>query len=176
MSKSSYIIEKNKEINAAVQFAINEHLFVLNSDIVLPTRSGQINDTRLFATVKARDKIYNNMISIIDNPDIDLAIRDKYQKEILSGLKKTMEELVFKIIRRPLRTQMPETDADDEYSDTEETSDDIISTISDAVKAATDLVLLIRNKIAVIEAPEEAQKAIIDNEIIPSIAERYAEN
>ena len=179
MAKSSYITKKRTEINSAVEFAIEEHLAVLNSDIILPEKKNKVNEIRLLPTVKSREIVYNNLISLLDNPDISESIKNKSEKKTIAGLKKTMEELIEKIIKRPMRVdQMVKDFVDDKFPDFEvdETSDDIISSISNAVKVAIDLVISIKDKIAVLEDPETHKKEKIDNEIIPSIAERYAIN
>ena len=179
MAKSSYISKKRTEINSAVEFAIEEHLAVLNSDIILPEKKNKVNEIRLLPTVKSREIVYNNLISLLDNPDISESIKNKSEKKTIAGLKKTMEELIEKIIKRPMRVdQMVKDFVDDKFPDFEvdETSDDIISSISNAVKVAIDLVISIKDKIAILEDPETHKKEKIDNEIIPSIAERYAIN
>ena len=179
MAKSSYITQKRTEINSAVEFAIEEHLAVLNSDIILPEKKNKVNEIRLLPTVKSREIVYNNLISLLDNPDISESIKNKSEKKTIAGLKKTMEELIEKIIKRPMRVdQMVKDFVDDKFPDFEvdETSDDIISSISNAVKVAIDLVISIKDKIAILEDPETHKKEKIDNEIIPSIAERYAIN
>ena len=179
MAKSSYITKKRTEINSAVEFAIEEHLAVLNSDIILPEKKNKVNEIRLLPTVKSREIVYNNLISLLDNPDISESIKNKSEKKTIAGLKKTMEELIEKIIKRPMRDeQMVKDFVDDKFPDFEvdETSDDIISSISNAVKVAIDLVISIKDKIAILEDPETHKKEKIDNEIIPSIAERYAIN
>lgn len=179
MAKSSYISKKRTEINSAVEFAIEEHLAVLNSDIILPEKKNKVNEIRLLPTVKSREIVYNNLISLLDNPDISESIKNKSEKKTIAGLKKTMEELIEKIIKRPMRVeQMVKDFVDDKFPDfdVDETSDDIISSISNAVKVAIDLVISIKDKIAILEDPETHKKEKIDNEIIPSIAERYAIN
>ena len=90
-----------------------------------------------------------------------------------------MDELLEKIIRRPMRIELDiPVDFEDRLPglETEETSDDIISSISNAVKVAIDLVNSIKDKIAILEDPETHKKEKIDNEVIPSIIERYARN
>jgi|GEM_PF-6406810 len=179
MAKSSYITKKRTEINSAVEFAIEEHLAVLNSDIILPEKKNKVNEIRLLPTVKSRQIVYNNLISLLDNADISESIKKKSEKKTIAGLKKTMEELIEKIIKRPMRVdQMVKDFVDDKFPDFEvdETSDDIISSISNAVKEAIDLVISIKDKIAILEDPETHKKEKIDNEIIPSITERYAIN
>lgn len=179
MAKSSYISKKRTEINIAIEFAIEEHLAVLNSDIILPEKKNKINEIRLLPTVKSREIVYNNLISLLNNPNISESIKKKSEKKTIAGLKKTMEELIEKIIKRPMRAdQMVKDFVDDKFPDFEvdETSDDIISSISNAVKVAIDLVISIKDKIAILEDPETHKKEKIDNEIIPSIAERYAIN
>lgn len=187
MAKSKYISGKRIEINSAIEFAISEHLAVLNSDIILPQKKVngilQINEVRLLPTVKSREIIANNLIALLDNPDISDVIKRKSEAKTITGLKKTMEELISKIIRRPLRVDQDAVN--DDYDDDkdslpmtmlDETSDDIVSSISNAVKVAIDLVISIKDKIAIMEDPETHKKDKIENEVIPSIAERYARN
>lgn len=191
MAKSKYIEAKKTEINNAIEFAIEEHLTVLNSDIILPEKKvngvPRINDVRLLPTVKSREIVYENLIALLDNPDISQAIKTKSEKKTIAGLKKTMDELLSKIIRRPMRVELQEIAETEEDEDDDklpnspfemiaETSDDIISSISNAVNAAIKIVLSIKDKIAILEDPETHKKDKIDNEIIPSIAERYARN
>lgn len=182
MAKSKYISGKRIEINSAIEFAISEHLAVLNSDIILPQKKVngvlQINEVRLLPTVKSREIIANNLIALLDNPDISDVIKRKSEAKTITGLKKTMEELISKIIRRPLRVDQ---DLMEEIEDAlpmqmDETSDDIVSSISNAVKVAIDLVISIKDKISILEDPEAHKKNKIDNESIPSMAERYARN
>lgn len=182
MAKSKYISDKRIEINSAIEFAIEEHLLVLNSDIILPEKKVngvyKINEVRLLPTVKSREIVYNNLISLLDNPDVSPSIKSKAEPKTIKGLKKTMDEVIEKIIRRPLRVDQEVIDV---IEDTlpmivEETSDDIISSISNAVKVAIDLVISIKDKIAILEDPETHKKEKIDNEVIPSMAERYARN
>lgn len=182
MAKSKYISGKRIEINSAIEFAISEHLAVLNSDIILPQKKVngvlQINEVRLLPTVKSREIIANNLIALLDNPDISDVIKRKSEAKTITGLKKTMEELISKIIRRPLRVDQ---DLMEEIEDAlpmqmDETSDDIVSSISNAVKVAIDLVISIKDKISILEDPEAHKKNKIDNELIPSMAERYARN
>ena len=88
-----------------------------------------------------------------------------------------MDELIAKIIRRPLTVDQDTIEmTEDSILMPDETSDDIISSISNAVKVAIDLVISIKDKIAIMEDPETHKREKIENEIIPSIAERYARN
>ena len=191
MAKSKYVTGKRIEINSAIEFAIEEHLGVLNSDIILPMKRDKfkndiVNDVRLLPTVKSREIVYNNLISLLDNPDINPSIKAKSEAKTIAGLKKTMEELIKKIIKRPLRGAEETEDSFSEEDDNEDkipmsglipiedASDGIVSSISNAVKVAIDLVISIKDKIAILEDPETHKREKIDNEIIPSIAERYA--
>lgn len=181
MAKSKYVSGKRIEINSAIEFAIAEHLLILNSEIILPEKKVngvfKINEVRLLPTVKSREIVYNNLVSMLDNPDISEAIKKKSEPKTMSGLKKTMDELIEKIIRRPLRVDQDTIEmTQDSILMPDETSDDIISSISNAVKVAIDLVISIKDKIAIMEDPETHKREKIENEIIPSIAERYARN
>lgn len=181
MAKSKYVSGKRIEINSAIEFAIAEHLSILNSEIILPEKKVngvfKINEVRLLPTVKSREIVYNNLVSMLDNPDISEAIKKKSEPKTMSGLKKTMDELIGKIIRRPLRVDQDTIEmTEDSILMPDETSDDIISSISNAVKVAIDLVISIKDKIAIMEDPETHKREKIENEIIPSIAERYARN
>lgn len=125
---------------------------------------------------------------MMDNPDLSEYVKNKATPMVLSGLKKTMEELTSKILYRPIRSSIEDVVSssqksvvkdDDEYFGPEilmESSDDIAASVSDAVKSASDLVFIIYNRIAQMENPEEAKKQKVENQIIPSIAERYAKN
>ena len=181
MAKSKYVSGKRIEINSAIEFAIAEHLSILNSEIILPEKKVngvfKINEVRLLPTVKSREIVYNNLVSMLDNPDISEAIKKKSEPKTMSGLKKTMDELIGKIIRRPLRVDQDTIEmTEDSILMPDETSDDNISSISNAVKVAIDLVISIKDKIAIMEDPETHKREKIENEIIPSIAERYARN
>ena len=161
--------QKNrKETNTAVEFAIEQHLAILNSEIIMPTKKGRVNEIKLLATVKAREKIFNNVISLLDNEDLSEAIKVKSKKSTVDGLKKTRSELLDKVVKRPMRVDV--TNPDDE-----ETSDDIISAVSDAVKTATDIVFLIERRIELYEDPELLEKEMIEY-TGSNIAEQYAEN
>lgn len=161
--------QKNrKETNTAVEFAIEQHLAILNSEIIMPTKKGRVNEIKLLATVKAREKIFNNVISLLDNEDLSEAIKDKSKKATVDGLKKTRFELLDKVVKRPMRV-------DAINPDDEETSDDIISAVSDAVKTATDIVFLIERRIELYEDPELLEKEMKEY-TGSNIAEQYAEN
>lgn len=161
--------QKNrKETNTAVEFAIEQHLAILNSEIIMPTKKGKVNEIKLLATVKAREKIFNNVISLLDNEDLSEEIKDKSKKATVDGLKKTRFELLDKVVKRPMRVDA--TNPDDE-----ETSDDIISAVSDAVKTATDIVFLIERRIELYEDPELLEKEMKEY-TGSNIAEQYAEN
>ena len=161
--------QKNrKETNTAVEFAIEQHLAILNSEIIMPTKKGKVNEIKLLATVKAREKIFNNVISLLDNEDLSDTIKGKSKKSTLDGLKKTRSELLEKVVKRPMRVEL--TRPEDE-----ETSDDIISAVSDAVKTATDIVFLIETRIELYEDPELLQKEMIEY-TGSNVAEQYAEN
>ena len=161
--------QKNrKETNTAVEFAIEQHLAILNSEIIMPTKKGKVNEIKLLATVKAREKIFNNVISLLDNEDLSDTIKGKSKKSTLDGLKKTRSELLEKVVKRPMRVEL--TSPEDE-----ETSDDIISAVSDAVKTATDIVFLIERRIELYEDPELLQKEMIEY-TGSNVAEQYAEN
>lgn len=161
--------QKNrKETNTAVEFAIEQHLAILNSEIIMPTKKGRVNEIKLLATVKAREKIFNNVISLLDNEDLSEAIKDKSKKATVDGLKKTRSELLDKVVKRPMRV-------DAINPDDEETSDDIISAVSDAVKTATDIVFLIERRIELYEDPELLEKEMKEY-TGSNIAEQYAEN
>lgn len=161
--------QKNrKETNTAVEFAIEQHLAILNSEIIMPTKKGRVNEIKLLATVKAREKIFNNVISLLDNEDLSEAIKDKSKKATVDGLKKTRSELLDKVVKRPMRVDATNTDD-------EETSDDIISAVSDAVKTATDIVFLIERRIELYEDPELLEKEMKEY-TGSNIAEQYAEN
>ena len=161
--------KKNRtETNKAVEFAIEQHLAILNSEIIMPMKKGKVNEIKLLATVKAREKIFNNVISLLDNEDLSDTIKGKSKKSTLDGLKKTRYELLEKVVKRPMRVEL--TRPEDE-----ETSDDIISAVSDAVKTATDIVFLIERRIEIYETPDLLEKEM--NEHIGSnMIERYAEN
>ena len=161
--------QKNrKETNTAVEFAVEQHLAILNSEIIMPTKKGKVNEIKLLATVKAREKIFNNVISLLDNEDLSDTIKGKSKKSTLDGLKKTRSELLDKVVKRPMRVEL--TRPEDE-----ETSDDIISAVSDAVKTATDIVFLIERRIELYEDPELLQKEMIEY-TGSNVAEQYAEN
>jgi len=161
--------QKNrKETNTAVEFAIEQHLAILNSEIIMPTKKGKVNEIKLLATVKAREKIFNNVISLLDNEDLSDTIKGKSKKSTLDGLKKTRSELLEKVVKRPMRVEL--TRPEDE-----ETSDDIISAVSDAVKTATDIVFLIERRIELYEDPELLQKEMIEY-TGSNVTEQYAEN
>ena len=161
--------KKNRtETNKAVEFAIEQHLAILNSEIIMPTKKGKVNEIKLLATVKAREKIFNNVISLLDNEDLSDTIKGKSKKSTLDGLKKTRSELLEKVVKRPMRVEL--TRPEDE-----ETSDDIISGVSDAVKTATDIVFLIERRIELYEDPELLQKEMIEY-TGSNVAEQYAEN
>lgn len=161
--------QKNrKETNTAVEFAIEQHLAILNSEIIMPTKKGRVNEIKLLATVKAREKIFNNVISLLDNEDLSEAIKDKSKKATVDGLKKTRSELLDKVVKRPMRVDATNTDD-------EETSDDIISAVSDAVKTATDIVFLIERRIELYEDPELLEKEMKEY-TGSNITEQYAEN
>ena len=161
--------QKNrKETNTAVEFAIEQHLAILNSEIIMPTKKGKVNEIKLLATVKAREKIFNNVISLLDNEDLSDTIKGKSKKSTLDGLKKTRSELLEKVVKRPMRVEL--TRPEDE-----ETSDDIISAVSDAVKTATDIVFLIERRIEIYEDPVLLQKEMIEY-TGSNVAEQYAEN
>lgn len=173
MKKSSFVQQKRKEINSAIEFTIEQHLSVLNSEIILPTKQGRVNDLRLLATVTSRDNVYNNVVAFLDNPEIDPIVKEKSKGEILNGLKNTMDELIKKIIRRPLKVYKSNEESEEDNED--ETSDDIISSVSNSVKKAVDLVILINGRIASIENPDIVKEKL-ESQKIPSIAERYAQN
>lgn len=173
MILSDYLKNIKKDINDAVEFAIEEHLSILNSEIKLPEKNDMVNELKLLATVKSREKVYINLSSLLDNPDISQAIKDKSAKKTLTGLKKTMEELIKKIVKRPMRVT---ANLSEEAGASGETSDDIISSISDSVKVGVDLLMLITDRIAILEDTDNYMKSKIENELIPSIAERYAKN
>lgn len=161
--------QKNrKETNAAVEFAIEQHLVILNSEIVMPTKKGKVNEIKLLATVKAREKIFNNVISLLDNEDLSEAIKEKSKKATLEGLKKTRFELLDKVVKRPMRLEL--TNPEDE-----ETSDDIISAVSDAVKTATDIVFLIERRIEMYENPDLLEKEMMEY-TGSNIIQQYAED
>ena len=161
--------QKNrKETNTAVEFAIEQHLAILNSEIIMPTKKGKVNEIKLLATVKAREKIFNNVISLLDNEDLSETIKGKSKKSTLDGLKKTRSELLEKVVKRPMRVEL--TSPEDE-----ETSDDIISAVSDAVKTATDIVFLIERRIEMYENPDLLEKEMMEY-TGSNIAEQYAEN
>lgn len=161
--------QKNrKETNTAVEFAIEQHLAILNSEIIMPTKKGRVNEIKLLATVKAREKIFNNVISLLDNEDLSEAIKVKSKKATVDGLKKTRYELLDKVVKRPMRVDVT-------HPDDEETSDDIISAVSDAVKTATDIVFLIERRIELYEDPELLEKEMKEY-TGSNIAEQYAEN
>ena len=171
--------QKNrKETNTAVEFAIEQHLAILNSEIIMPMKKGGVNEIKLLPMVKAREKIFNNVISLLDNEDLSETIKNKSKKATLEGLKMTRTELIEKVIKRPMRIDF--TDEDKKIMaemgiEIEETSDDIISAVSDAVKTATDIVFLIERRIELYEDPELLQKEMIEY-TGSNVAEQYAEN
>ena len=161
--------KKNRtETNKAVEFAIEQHLAILNSEIIMQRKKGGVNEIKLLPMVKAREKIFNNVISLLDNEDLSDTIKGKSKKSTLDGLKKTRSELLEKVVKRPMRVEL--TRPEDE-----ETSDDIISAVSDAVKTATDIVFLIERRIELYEDPELLQKEMIEY-TGSNVAEQYAEN
>ena len=161
--------QKNrKETNTAVEFAIEQHLAILNSEIIMPMKKGNVNEIKLLPTVKSREKIFSNVIALLDNEDLSDSIKEKSKKATLEGLKKTRTELLEKVVKRPMRVELTSPEA-------EETSDDIISAVSDAVKTATDIVFLIERRIELYEDPELLEKEMIEY-TGSNIAEQYAEN
>lgn len=197
MAKSKYVSGKKVEINRGIEFSINEHLRILNSDIILPVKKvngfSVINEIRLLPTVKSREIVYNNLIFLLDNPSISPSIKLKAEPKTISGIKKTIDQLLEKIVYRPLRIEFsdnPNEDSDDSDDNDEkpdqlditktmlmdETSDDIISSMSNAATVAVSLIISMKDKVEILEDPETHKKEKIENEIIPSIAERYARN
>ena len=171
--------QKNrKETNTAVEFAIEQHLAILNSEIIMPMKKGGVNEIKLLPMVKAREKIFNNVISLLDNEDLSEKIKTNSKKATLDGLKMTRTELIEKVIKRPMRIDFSE-EAKKAMAEmgleTDETSDDIISAVSDAVKTATDIVFLIERRIEIYEDPELLQKEMIEY-TGSNVAEQYAEN
>ena len=171
--------KKNRtESNKAVEFAIEQHLAILNSEIIMPMKKGSVNEIKLLPMVKAREKIFNNVISLLDNEDLSEKIKTNSKKATLDGLKMTRTELIEKVIKRPMRIDFSEEDKKSMAEmglETDETSDDIISAVSDAVKTATDIVFLIERRIEIYETPDLLEKEM--NEHIGSnMIERYAEN
>jgi len=161
--------QKNrKETNTAVEFAIEQHLAILNSEIIMPMKKGKVNEVKLLATVKSREEIFSNVIWLLDNEDLSDTIKEKSKKSTLEGLKKTRSELLEKIVRRPMRLEL--TSPEDE-----ETSDDIISAVSSAVKTATNIVFLIERRIEMYENPDLLEKEMMEY-TGSNIAEQYAEN
>lgn len=161
--------QKNrKETNKAVEFAIEQHLAILNSEIIMPMKKGKVNEVKLLATVKSREEIFSNVIWLLDNEDLSDTIKEKSKKSTLEGLKKTRSELLEKIVRRPMRLEL--TSPEDE-----ETSDDIISAVSSAVKTATNIVFLIERRIEMYENPDLLEKEMMEY-TGSNIAEQYAEN
>lgn len=167
--------QKNrKETNTAVEFAIEQHLAILNSEIIMPMKKGKVNEVKLLPTVKSREKIFSNVIWLLDNEDLSETIKEKSKKSTLEGLKKTRSELIEKVIKRPMR----DIYGDVQFFDTGEdgiTSDDIISAVSDAVKTATDIVFLIERRIEMYENPDLLEKEMMEY-TGSNIAEQYAEN
>lgn len=167
--------QKNrKETNTAVEFAIEQHLAILNSEIIMPMKKGKVNEVKLLPTVKSREKIFSNVIWLLDNEDLSETIKEKSKKSTLAGLKKTRSELIEKVIKRPMR----DIYGDVQFFDTGEdgiTSDDIISAVSDAVKTATDIVFLIERRIEMYENPDLLEKEMMEY-TGSNIAEQYAEN
>ena len=87
--------QKNrKETNTAVEFAIEQHLAILNSEIIMPMKKGGVNEIKLLPMVKAREKIFNNVISLLDNEDLSETIKNKSKKATLEGLKTIAQKSV----------------------------------------------------------------------------------
>ena len=167
-------VEKNRiKTSKAIEFTIAEHLSILNSDIILPHKKKQVNYQRLLSTVKSRGTVYNNLMNIIDDKHLNPIIKQKSQSKILSGLKKTREELLDKIVMINMRHCVSLDESEEENV---ENSDDIMESVSNAIKMAKDIVYDIEDKIQFEEDPEEIKKSKIEKEIIPSIAERYVKN
>ena len=112
-------------------------------------------------------------MNIIDDKHLNPIIKQKSKSKILSGLKKTREELLDKIVMINMRHCVSLDESEEENV---ENSDDIMESVSNAIKMAKDIVYDIEDKIQFEEDPEEIKKSKIEKEIIPSIAERYVKN
>ena len=169
----SFAKDKEKEIKAAIIKAINNHLVILDSPILFPKKNDKENEAKFLATVKSREKVYNNLISLIDKAGIDRTRDTKLKNNIIRGLKTTFEELL-NIVHRPMR-EIVVIEDEEGYADLETrgTSDDIISSVSDSVKTAADLLVVISERIMMLEDPDALNAAKLENIKIPSIPERY---
>ena len=167
----SYVKQHRKETNKGIEFSINEHLSVLNSDLVLPQKNDRVNYTKLIATVKSRETVYNNLLLLINDKHINPEIKKNSQKKILSGLKKTREQLLEKIMNIPMRNELDNTEENDG-----ETSDDIITNISNTHTIASKTIYDIEERILFYENPDEVKQKKLDEQTIPSFPERYVKN
>lgn len=181
-NNSRFVDDKKLEFQEGLLHNIEEHLKILNSKIVLPTKQGVIQETRLLATVKSREKVHSNLYKFIDMAGVDQNSNAILKEKIISGLKNSYEELDC-LFLRPMRTEEVFGNGngngdndEDEYEDekTGETSDDIISSISDSKIMAGEIMNKILERITMIDDPDKVNRDKLEKVEIKSIAEQYA--
>lgn len=166
--------DRKKDIKDAILIAVDNHLMILDSKIIYPLKKdGSVNETRLLAMVKSREKVYTNLVAMIDAVDLDRNNNPKLRDNIIRGMKTTFNELI-EVVRRPMRN-IAEVENEDGDTDLElvGSSDDIISSMSDSIKTASDLLKLINDRIAMLENPDAINEEVLNKRKIPSIPERY---
>lgn len=174
-----YVERKKEEFQEGILRNIDEHLEILNSRIVLPRKNGVVQETRLLAVVKSREKVHTNLYKFIDLAGIDREADDKLKDSIISGLINSYEELDFLFLRKMRMENFSpdlngEEDEPEDYEESEETSDDIISSVSDSKIMAGEIMVKILERITLIEDPEKSNREKLEEVEIVSIAELYA--
>lgn len=173
-----YVERKKEEFKEGILRNIDEHLKILNSRIILPRKNGEVQETRLLAVVKSREKVHTNLYKFIDLAGIDRDADDKLKNSIVSGLINSYEELDFLFLRsmrmEDVLTNGEYEDEPVDYEEAVETSDDIISSISDSKVMAGEIMTKILERITLIEDPEKSNREKLEETEVVSITELYA--
>lgn len=172
-SQSNFIKQAKKDMPDFIKQAIDGLLTKLDSKITYPTKQGKVVEARLLKVVQSREQVYLSIVELMDIINIDKSNDSKYKKRIIAGMITTWHELT-QIICRDIGNIEESEMENSILFDTEEISDDHLSSISKSKVIASKLAKQILERIAMLDDPESVNNDKQEKYELPSIIERYA--
>lgn len=173
-SQSAFIKQAKKDMPDFIKQAIDGLLTKLDSKITYPRKQGKVIESRLLKVVQSREQVYLSIVELMDIIKIDKSNDSKYKKRIIQGMITTWHELTT-IICRDIG-EIEESEMEDAVLfDSEDVSDDHLSSIAKSKVIASNLAKKILDRIAMLDDPESVNNEKQEKYELPSISERYAQ-
>lgn len=172
-SQSAFIKQAKKDMPDFIKQAIDGLLTKLDSKITYPRKQGKVIESRLLKVVQSREQVYLSIVELMDIINIDKSNDSKYKKRIIQGMITTWHELTAIICRDIGEIEDSEMEGAVLF-DSEDVSDDHLSSIAKSKVIASNLAKLILDRIAMLDDPESVNNDKQEKYELPSMIERYA--